>query len=112
MKANTTMQYPYTGDYYGYTLVTSADGTISNRVYSTTPAPVAMSLSINLVGELIITSQTKMQRNAYVKNIVDANNDEIYTNGEWQIVQTAPILGPMGLKDGYKYRAQIISGDI
>jgi hypothetical protein len=71
-----------------------------------------MSLSINLVGELIITSQTKMQRNAYVKNIVDANNDEIYTNGEWQIVQTAPILGPMGLKDGYKYRAQIISGDI
>ena len=54
MKANTTKQYSYTGDYYGYTLVTSADGTISNRVYNTTPSPVAMSLSVNLLGELVI----------------------------------------------------------
>jgi hypothetical protein len=112
MKANTTKQYPYLGEYYGYTIVTSADGLVSNRVYTTIATPVNMQLSINLVGELIITSQSKMQRDGYVKNIVDANNDEIYTNGEWQIVQTAPVLGPMGLKAGYRYRAQIISGDI
>lgn len=112
MKANTTKQYPYLGDYYGYTVVTSADGLVSNNVYSTIPTPVAMSLSISLIGELLIESQSKMQRNSYVKNIVDANGDEIYTDGEWQIIQTAPLLGPMGLKSGYKYRAQIISGDI
>ena len=112
MKANTTKQYSYTGDYYGYTLVTSADGTISNRVYNTTPSPVAMSLSVNLLGDLIIESETKMQINSYVKNIVDANNDQIYTNGEWQIIQTAPVLGPMGLKAGYRYRAIIIAGAI
>lgn len=112
MKANTTKQYPYLGDYYGYTIITSADGLVSNRVYTTIPAPVTMQLSISLIGELLIESQSKMQRNSYIKNIVDANGDEIYINGEWQIIQTAPILGPMGLKAGYKYRAQIISGDI
>ena len=53
-----------------------------------------------------------MQINSYVKNIVDANNDQIYTNGEWQIIQTAPVLGPMGLKAGYRYRAIIIAGAI
>jgi len=112
MKANTTKQYPYVGDYYGYTIVTSADGLVSNRVYNVTAAPITMQLSVNLLGELVIESQTKMQINSYVKNIVDANNDEIYTNGEWQIVQTAPVLGPMGLKAGYRYRAVIISGAI
>jgi len=112
MKANTTKQYPYLGDYYGYTVVTSADGTVSNNVYTTVPTPVTMQLSVNLLGELVIESQTKMQMNGYIKNIVDANNDEIYTDGEWKILQTAPLLGPMGLKAGYKYRAQLIAGNI
>lgn len=112
MKANTTKQYPYTGDYYGYTLVTSADGTISNRVYNTTPSPVAMSLSVNLLGDLIIESESKMQLNAYLQNIVDANGEEIYVGGQWKIFQTAPLLGPMGMKAGYKYRATIIAGNI
>ena len=112
MKANTTKQYPYLGDYYGYTVVTSADGLVSNRVYTTIPTPVTMQLSVKLLGELVIESQTKMQMNGYVKNIVDANNEEIYTDGEWQIIQTAPVLGPMGLKAGYKYRAIIIAGAI
>jgi len=112
MKANTTKQYPYTGDYYGYTTVTSADGTISNRVYNTTPVPVAMQLSVNLLGDLVIESQSKMQLNSYVKNIVDANDEQIYTAGEWQIFQTAPVLGPMGLKAGYRYRARIIAGNV
>lgn len=112
MKANTTKQYPYTGDFYGYTVVTSADGTVTETKYNEFFTKVSMSLAISLIGELLIESQSKMQRNGYVKNIRDANGDEIYTDGVWQIIQTAPLLGPMGLKDGYKYRAQIISGDI
>lgn len=112
MKANTTKQYPYLGDYYGYTIITSADGLVSNRVYTTLPTPVTMQLSVNLLGELIVHSPTKMQVNSYLKNILDANGEEIYTDGEWQIVQTAPILGPMGVKAGYKYRARLIAGNI
>jgi len=112
MKANTTKQYPYLGDYYGYTIVTSADGLVSNRVYTAVATPITMDLSVNLLGDLVIESQTKMQLNGYIQNIVDANDEEIYTDGQWKIIQTAPLLGPMGLKAGYKYRAGIIAGNI
>jgi hypothetical protein len=112
MKANTTKQYPYLGDYYSYTVVTSADGLVSNNVYSTIPTPVTMLLSVNLLGDLVIESETKMQLNGYIRNIVDQNNEEIYTDGEWRIFQTAPVLGPMGLKAGYRYRATIIAGNV
>lgn len=112
MKANTTKQYPYTGDLYGYTVVTSADGTVTERVYDEVPSTVKMRLSINLLGELIIESESKMQINANLSNIVDVNGDEIYLDGQWQILQTAPVLGPMGLKAGYKYRARLIAGEI
>lgn len=112
MKANTTKEYPYIGEYYGYTVRTSADGVITEKVYAGIGTQVAMLLSINLLGELIIESQSKMQINSYLKNIVDKNGDEVYMNGEWQIVQTAPVLGPMGLKAGYKYRARLIAGEI
>lgn len=112
MRANTTKQYLYTGNLYGYTVVTSADGTTTENIYVEVPAKVSMALSVNLLGELVIESESKMQINSYVKNIVDANGDEIYTNGEWQIIQTAPLLGPMGLKAGYRYRAIIIAGAI
>ena len=112
MKANTTKEYPYIGDLYSYTTVTSADGTVTERRYNGVPTQVAMILSVNLLGELVIESQSKMQINSYMKNIVDRNGDEIYTGGEWQIIQTAPVLGPMGLKAGYKYRATLIAGEI
>jgi hypothetical protein len=112
MKANTTKQYPYLGDYYAYTVVTSADGLVSNNVYTTVPTPVTMQLSVNLLGDLVVESPTKMQLNGYIKNIVDQNNEEIYTDGEWRIFQTAPVLGPMGLKAGYRYRATIIAGNV
>ena len=112
MRANTTKQYPYTGDYYGYTQVTSADGLVTENVYITIPTQITMQLSVNLLGDLVIESQNKMQLNGYVKNIVDANNEEIYTDGEWKIFQTAPVLGPMGLKAGYRYRAAIIAGNV
>jgi len=112
MKANTTKQYPYTGDLYGYTVVTSADGSVSERVYNEVPIQVSMALSVNLLGDLVIESPSKMQLNANLSNIVDANGEEIYVGGQWQIFQTAPLLGPMGLKSGYKYRARIIAGNI
>lgn len=112
MKANTTKQYPYTGDLYGYTQVTSADGSVTENVYDEVPVQVALALSVNLLGDLIIESESKMQLNANLSNVLDSNGEEIYVGGQWQIFQTAPLLGPMGLKAGYKYRAKIIAGNI
>ena len=112
MKPNLTKQYPYTGDYYSYTVITSADGTVTTRKYATFPVQVKMDLSVNLVGELLIDSETKMQLNGYIKNIVDKNNASIYEAGEWQIVQTAPVLSGIGTKEGYKYRARLIAGEV
>lgn len=112
MKPNTTREYHYTGDLYPYVLVTSADGTVTQRQYNVVPNQVPLSLSVNLLGDLVIESPEKMQIDSYLKNIVDRNGDEIYIGGEWQVFQTAPILGPMGIKAGYKYRARIISGQI
>jgi hypothetical protein len=73
---------------------------------------VSLALSVNLLGDLVIESESKMQLNAYLQNIVDANGEEIYTDGQWKIFQTAPLLGPMGLKNGYRYRANIIAGNV
>lgn len=112
MKPNTTKSYPYTGDLYGYVLVTSADGTVTERQYNVVPSTVQLSLSVNLLGDLVIESPSKMQVNSYLENILDANDEQIYTNGVWQIFQTAPILGPLGIKGGYKYRARLIDGEI
>lgn len=110
MKSGTTIKYPYTGELYGYTQRIINDTPVTE--YTTIPTPVEMVLSVNLLGELIIQSQTKMQINAYLKNIVDINGEEIYTDGVWEITQTAPILGPGGVKGGYKYRAKLIEGQI
>jgi hypothetical protein len=112
MKANTTKEYPFIGDYYKYTLVTSADGTVSNRVYTTVPETIYMRVSVNLLGDLVIESQTKMQLNSYLKNIKDRNGDEIYSGGTWRIFQTAPLINGLAIKDGYKYRAELIAGNV
>lgn len=112
MKTNTTKEYPYTGDYYSYILITSADGTVTERQYDTVPNSVALSLTTNLLGELVIDSQVKMKLNGYIGNIVDRNGEQIYTDGLWEIIQTAPLLGPSGIKGGYKYRARLIDGAI
>ena len=112
MKANTTKEYLYSGNYYGYTLVTSADGTTTERIYNTFFTEVELALSVNLLGDLVIDSPAKMQLNGYLGNIVDRNGEEIYTDGVWEIFQTAPILGPSGIKAGYRYRARIIQGNI
>jgi len=112
MKPNLTKQYPFTGDYYSYTLITSADGTVTERRYAIVPTQVKMALSINLLGELVIDSPTKMQLDGKLKNVVDKNGEEIYEAGEWQIGRVAPNLNPIGTKEDYRYYAKIIGGII
>jgi len=104
--------YPYTADYYSYSVITTADGLVSNNVYTKFPTQVKMQLSVNLLGDLLIKSPSKMQLNGHISNIVDKAGEEIYMNGEWIIFQTAPLLGPLGFKSGYHYRAKLISGQI
>lgn len=112
MKPLETKQYPYIGDYYGYEKVTSADGSVTENVYTEVPTQVKLSLSVNLLGDLIIDSESKMQLVGYLRNIVDINGDEIYQDGLWEIFQTAPLLSGIGTKEGYRYRAKLIGGNV
>jgi hypothetical protein len=112
MKSDATRQYYFLADYYGYTLITSADGTTTEAQYVTVPQQVTVDLQINITGDLVIDSQSKMQINGVIKTLLDRAGDEIYEGGEWQIVQTQPLIDPLGYKDGYRYRAKIIAGDI
>lgn len=112
MKPIVSKSYPYSGDYYPYRLVTSADGTVTTRQYDVVPTPVKLSLSVNLLGDLVIESATKMQINSYLKNIKDRNGTQVYENGVWEIYQTAPLLSGIGTVEGFRYRARIIAGDI
>jgi len=82
MKPIVAKQYPYTADYYNYTLITSADGLVTEKRYATIPTQVKLSLSVNLLGELVIDSETKMQLEGQLKNIVDRNGEEIYDAGQ------------------------------
>lgn len=112
MKPQAVKQYLYLGDCYSYTLITSADGTVTTKEYVTVPQEVSMLIQTNIFGELRIDSLYKMQRQSILKNIRDKNNEEIYQNGVWEIIQSAPILSPMGTKEGYQYIATLIAGDI
>jgi len=112
MKPALTKSYPFTGELYGYRLITSADGTVTTREYDVVPTEVLLSLSVNLLGDLVIESQSKMQINAYLENIVDRNGEQIYQDGVWEIYQTAPLLSALGTKEGFRYRARLIDGQI
>lgn len=112
MKPLETKQYPYTGNYYGYTTTTSADGSVTEKIYVTVPTSVKMSISVNLLGDLIIDSESKMQLAGYLGEIVDKNGNQIYQDGLWEIFQTAPLLSGIGTTEGYRYRAKIIGGNV
>lgn len=118
MKLNTTKNYFYLADYYSYTLITSADGTVTTRQYVTVPSQVSTDITVNLnnntgvIGDLTITSEFKLQLNSYLKMILDKNGDEIYEGGIWKITSTMPILNSFGIKEGYRYTAQLIEGNI
>lgn len=113
MKSNTTKEYPYTLDYYSYVLLPPTDGSnVSVKDYSEIPINTVAALSVNLLGELVIESPTKIQFEAIIANVLDRNDEEIYDGGSWLITHTAPILGPLGIKSGYRYRARLVSGAI
>jgi hypothetical protein len=110
MKNSTGKEYHYTGDYYGYTRTTIGEDLYEyNYFYN---RKVKMALSINMMGELVIHSPDKMQLDGKITDILDKNGDEIYTNGEWSITQTAPTLNPLGYKEGYQYKAVLVNGEI
>lgn len=113
MKPSLAKQYYYTGDYYGYVIIPDPnDPDLTTRQYDIVPTKVKMSLSINLLGELVIDSKSKMQFEGILKNVVDKNDEEIYEAGEWEIRRVAPNLSVLGTKEDYRYYAKITGGII
>jgi hypothetical protein len=104
--------FPYVADYYSYTIITSADGTVSEKRYSTIPVQIKMQASSSYIGDLIISTDAKLQKDGKISNLRDKNGAEIYQDGVWQISQTQPRTNSLGLVEGYRYKARIISGDI
>lgn len=112
MLFNAYRTYPYTADYYSYTLITSADGTVTERRYTTIPTEIKVAISTSFIGDLVIITKEKLQKNARLSNLVDRNDNQIYPGATWEITQTMPRTNPVGFVEGYKYKAKIISGDI
>jgi hypothetical protein len=112
MLFNTYKNYPYTADYYSYTIITSTDGTVSEKRYATIPEQIKISVTTSYIGDLVIFSKNKMQLEGRLKNLRDKNDVEIYQDGEWQITQTQPMTSPVGLVTGYRYKARLIGGNV
>jgi hypothetical protein len=104
--------YPYTADYFSYTQVTLADGTVTGNTYIGVPTQIQLSVSTSFTGNLIMICKTKLQNAGRISNLVDKNGVEIYPDAVWQINSTQPVLNAVGLVEGYKYKATIISGNI
>lgn len=105
-------KYNYTGDYFGYKKVTSADGLVTENVYDEVPQEFKMALSTTYIGDIVILTDFKLQQAGYIDNITDRNGVQIYTDGLWEIKSTQPVLNALGIVEGYKYKAKIISGNI
>lgn len=112
MLFNIYKTYPYTVDYYSYTIITSADGTVTTKRYATIPEQIKVSVTTSYIGDLIIFTNKKLQFEGKLKNIVDKNGNQIYDNGEWQITQTQPMTSAVGLVTGYRYKAELIAGNV
>lgn len=100
----------YVGQVYGYTQ-TVVDN-VTTPTYAELPTAVRMNITTNLLGELVIYTDTKIQISSKIKSIVDRKSNQIYTNGTWLITQTQPVLNALGFTEGYKYRAKLIDGAI
>ena len=111
MLFDTYRKYPYFADYFTYTTVTSADGVITEKRYSGTPLTFSLAISTSFIGDLVIITKTKLQIATRISNLVDKNGVEIYPGAVWQVSTTMPRTSPIGLVDGYKYKAKIISGN-
>ena len=112
MLFNAYKRYNYQVDIYGYILVTSADGSVTQRQYDVVPTTHNVQITTSFIGDLIILSNSKFQKNAYIQNLRDRNENEIYPEGVWQISSTQPVTNALGLLEGYKYKAKIIDGEI
>lgn len=111
MLFNTVKNRNYTADYTGYILVTSADGTVTQRQYDIVPINYRIQISTSFVGDLIILADAKFQLNGYISNVQDRNGEEVYPDGLWTITQTQPVVNAVGLVEGYKYKAKILTGN-
>ena len=111
MLFNTVNKYNYTSTYYPYTIVENNDGTTS-KIYSTNGNVIDMTLSTTLIGDVVIQTNQKLQKGGLLRLIRDRNNIPVYPDGVWEITQTQPILNAVGIREGYKYRAKLIAGDL
>ena len=112
MLFNTVKNRNYTVDYRAYTTVTSADGVVTERRYNAIGTPIRVQISTSFTGSLIILADEKLQLDSYLENLVDRNGTPVYENAVWRISSTQPVVNAVGLVEGYKYKATIISGNI
>lgn len=112
MLFSTYKRFNYTVDAYKYRLVTSADGTVTEKRYDTIPETYNVQISTSFIGDLVILTNAKFQKEAILENLRDRNGNEIYTGGVWSITNTQPVTNAMGLVEGYKYKAKLINGEV
>lgn len=111
MLFNTVNIYNYRADAYGYTTTTGPDGAIG-RLYATNPTPISFALTTSFVGDIVISSETRLQKFTLIRNITDRNGSLVFSNGVWEIYQTQPSLNAVGIAEGYRYKARLILGDV
>ena len=112
MLFNTVKNRNYTVDYRGYTTVTSADGVVTEKRYTLVGTPIRVQISTSFTGSLILLADDKLQLDGYLENLVDRNGTQVYENAIWRISSTQPVVNAVGLVEGYKYKATILSGNI
>lgn len=113
MLFNTYKTYPYSADYYGYSVISNpTDPDQTSKVYTSIPTSVRLSVTTSYIGNLIIFTKTKMQLSGKILNLRDKNDVEIYEDGQWEITQTQPITSPLGIVSGYRYKAKLIGGNV
>lgn len=108
---NGIKNYYYSADYYGYEEITSADGSVTEKVYTEVPEQFKLALTTSFIGDLIILASKKLQIDGLIGNLLDKNGEEVFVDGVWQIKQTQPILNALGFSEGFKYKAKILSGN-
>jgi len=105
MKLNAAKQHHLTVDYYTFTDTPSGNTTV--RTY-TLNSNVRVGVSGNLVGDLIIYSETLMVLEGRLKNLRDRSGNAAMPDAVWQITQVTPVINGIGLFDGYKYKARLV----
>lgn len=111
MLFNTVKNRNYTVEVQGYREVTSADGTVTQKIYDVATTTVPVSISTSFIGDLNILADVKFQKDAYLLELKDRNENELYPEAIWIITQTQPVVNAVGLVEGYKYKAKILTGN-